>query len=72
MKKHPGIIFTIWTIVTCFLLGIEFALVEMPSWIEGSILFFWASMCFFWVTYFHVQWIMKLDAKYYKKEKRNG
>ena len=69
LKKHPGIVFTIWSTIFLFLLGFELSMLDIHPFIRGSISFFCFSICFWWITYFHVRWIEKLDQKYYKKEK---
>jgi len=66
MKKHPGIWFSLWTVITLFLLGFEFAMVEIPRWISGSIVFFYGSICFFWLVVFHIRWI---ESKMEKENK---
>lgn len=69
MKSHPGIVFSIWSIVILFLLGIWYACTTIPDWIARSIYFFIAAECFWGMMYYHGQWLIKLDKKYYKIQK---
>jgi hypothetical protein len=41
----------------------------MSELFERSVCFFVASMCFYGMTVYHVQWLMKIDEEQYKKQK---
>lgn len=70
MKKHPGIWFTLWSIETLFILGFLSVYWDKFSdiWYRYFI-FLWASICFFFITYFHGKWIEKAVEDDYRKNK---
>lgn len=57
MKKHPGIWFTLWTLETLFLLSFLFEMYGTPRMIRSPILFFWWSMCIYWIMVYHIRWL---------------
>lgn len=72
MKKHPGIVFSLWSLETVFLLSILMALVDWKPYVEGSILFVWSAFCFYFVTYYHAKWVIEIDKKLYEKQKERA
>lgn len=67
MKKHPGIVFTIWSIVVGFLLGFELAMLHPDPRIEMSIRCLYMGIVVYFMTYYHGKWIEAMDKKYRKK-----
>ena len=68
MKNHPGIYFTLWSMVTIFLLSFELAMLGIAEWIYRYIMILWSGECLIWIIHFHTKWLEKLDRKYYKGE----
>jgi hypothetical protein len=69
MHNHPAIWFSLWTTATCFLWAVYFGIARKTEVLTCNFLFVWASLCTFWVTTFHTRWLLKWDAKQYKKQK---
>jgi len=56
-RNHPGIWFTLYAIVTTFLLRLLFATLNIAVILENSIMCFWTAMMFFGVVCYHRLWI---------------
>jgi uncharacterized protein involved in response to NO len=72
MRKHPGIWFTLWSFETLFFLCLLFAVLDLSEFERNLSQLFvrvWLYICVWFITVFHVRWMMKIDEKQYKKNK---
>jgi hypothetical protein len=60
MKKHPGIWITLYGLETIFLISFILHMTDWDIRIINSIIFFWGSMVFYFVIYYHVRWLDKV------------
>jgi hypothetical protein len=68
-RKRPGIWFLIWSIDIIFWLGLLLARIDIDWKISALVFRMVTYVCLWWIFYFHINWLMEIDEKQYKKQK---
>ena len=57
VRKHPGILFTLYVNFVSFWLGYFLVLLNLPRMSHSTILILWYGVCLYGIAYYHGKWV---------------